>query len=166
MEPGTGVNVTLKANYTDMEVPYTGELVSHYEDKVTTSRVINGIRREETLLDVKPEFGPIYFLKDNTLVPTTTPPPVVTEPTTTTVKITYDEAKEIRQPNIEDPGLDENMIVVPKTSDTSNMQGDDGGPLSLQNKIETGYSGVSSLVEMSFLSLILSLTTIVISRIA
>nr|KAF7429956.1 hypothetical protein H0235_006354 [Vespula pensylvanica] len=140
LEPGTGVNVTLKANYTDMEVPYTGELVSHYEDKVTTSRMINGIRREETLLDIKPEFGPIYFLKDYSLVPTTTPPPVVTEPTTTTVKFNYDETKETRQPKMEDPGLDENMIVVPKTSDTSNMQGDDGGPLSLQNKIETGYS--------------------------
>ncbi|XP_014600422.1 PREDICTED: protein unzipped isoform X1 [Polistes canadensis] len=165
LEPGTGVNVTLKANYTDMEVPYTGELVSHYEDKGTTSRMINGIRREETLLDITPEFGPIYYLKDNSLVPTTTPPPVVTEPTTTTIKYTYNEKKETRQPKMEDPGLDENKIIIPKTSDTSNMQSDDGGPLSLQNKIESGHSGVSSLKIMSC-SLILSLTTIVINRIA
>lgn len=162
LEPGTGVNVTLTGNYTDMEIPYTGELVSHYEDKVTTSRLINGICRQETLLDVKPTFGPIYYLKDYSLVPTTTPPPVVTEPTTT-VKFAYDEAKGTRQPNMDDPGLDENMIVIPKTSDTSNMQGDDGGPLSLKNKIETANSGVSSL-EISLL--IVSITTVVISRIA
>ncbi|KAI4478446.1 hypothetical protein M0802_014532 [Mischocyttarus mexicanus] len=163
LEPGTGVNVTLKANYTDMEVPYTGELVSHYEEKGTTSRTINGIRREESLIDITREFGPIYYLKDNTLVPTTVPPPVITEPTTTTIKYTYNGKKEIRQ--MGDPSLDENKIIIPKTSDTSNMQSDDGGPLSLQNKIDSEYSGVSSLKIMSC-SLILSLTTILINRIA
>lgn len=137
LKPGTGRKVTLKANYTDMEVPYSGTLISYYEDEVTRSRGINGIRREETMFDVTPEFGPIYFLSNNSLVPTTTVPPT-TEASTTT---TQEYIKEPRQPEMDNEDHDENMIIPPKKSDVSNMQSDDGGPLSLKNKVEDSHSG-------------------------
>ncbi|KZC11917.1 PREDICTED: protein unzipped [Dufourea novaeangliae] len=138
LEPGTGINVTLKANYTDMEVQYSGTLISHYEDGETKSRVISGIRREETMFDVKPEFGPIYFLSNYSLVPTTTIPPT-TEATTTVMPQEY--IKETHKQDMDNEDHDENMIIPPKKSDMSNMQSDDGGPLSLKNKVEASHSG-------------------------
>lgn len=156
MEPGTGINVTLRANYTDMEVPYSGTLISHYEDGETKSRVISGIRREETMFDIVPEFGPIYFLGNYSLVPTTTVPPT-TEPTTTSMpqivhKVTHKQ-------DTEDEDQDENMIIPPKKSDMSNMQSDDGGPLSLKNKVEVTHSG-TTLARLSAGMLLISLTMI------
>ncbi|XP_076183842.1 beta-pore-forming protein unzipped [Ptiloglossa arizonensis] len=138
LEPGTGINVTLKANYTDMEVPYSGTLISHYEDGETKSRLISGIRREETMFDIKPEFGPIYFLSNYSLVPTTTIPPT-TEASTTAMP--QDLNKDTRKQDMDDEDHDENMIIPPKKSDMSNMQSDDGGPLSLKNKVEVSHSG-------------------------
>lgn len=146
LEPGTGVNVTLRANYTDMEVPYTGTLISHYDDGETKSRVISSFRREKTMFDVVPEFGPIYFLGNYSLVPTTTPPPT-TEPSTTPV---IESAKEKTHKHHEMESIDENMIIPPKKSDMSNMQSDDGGPLSLKNKVEISNSGCS-LVKSSLM---------------
>lgn len=32
LQPGTAVNVTLIGNYTKMEAPYTGTLISYYAD--------------------------------------------------------------------------------------------------------------------------------------
>lgn len=153
LEPGTAVNVTLRANYTEMEVPYTAELISHYEDGVTTSRVITGTRQEETLVDITPEFGAVYFLSNYSLVPTTVPPPT-TEPPTTTTTITTTvitttmttKRQEINRTtqrhrdktNVADH--DENMILSPEKTDIStSMQGDDGGPVSLK-KVEVSYN--------------------------
>ncbi|CAL1676852.1 unnamed protein product [Lasius platythorax] len=156
LEPGTGVNVTLRANETGMEVPYTATLISHYEDGATMSRVISGTRQEETLLDIVPEFGPVYFLSNYSVVPTTVPPPTTTEPPTTTIAATTTTTKTTTmQPqettyrprqmsNAADAAdHDENLIVPPKKTDMSTgMQNDDGGPLSLKNKGEM-YSGVA-----------------------
>ncbi|XP_053987878.1 protein unzipped [Hylaeus volcanicus] len=139
LEPGTGINVTLKANYTDMDVPYSGTLISHYEDGETKSRVINGIRREETMFDVKPEFGPIYFLSNYSLVPTTTVPPTTPVPITT--PMSQDLSKDSPRRYMDNEDHDENMIIPPKKSDMSNMQSDDGGPLSLKNKVDVSHSG-------------------------
>lgn len=163
LEPGTGINVSLTANYTNMEVPYSGTLISHYEDRETKSRVISGIRTEETMFDIKPEFGPIYFLGNYSLVPTTTEPPT-TEPSTTTVpqnvsKDAHDHRHTHDMEVSEDH--DENMIIPPKKSDMSNMQSDDGGPLSLKNKVETTHSGASSLLRLNVGLLFISLPTIV-----
>lgn len=161
LEPGTGINVTLEGYCIDMEVPYSGALISHYEDGETKSRVISGIRSEQTIFDVKPEFGSIYFLGNYSLVPTTTAPPT-TEPstTTTTTTISQNMSKNIhRDHNIDDnEDHDENMIIPPKKSDISNMQSDDGGPLSLKNKVETTHSGTSLFrinLEMFIISLII-----------
>lgn len=160
LEPGTGVNVTLKANYTDMEVPYTATLISHYEDGATMSRPISGTRQEETLLDIVPEFGPVYFLSNYSVVPTTVPPPTTTEPPTTTVTptTTMQSQETTHRPrqmgNAADTAdHDENMIVPPKKMDASNMQNDDGGPLSLKNKGD--YSGVAC-AKSSLLTLVAS----------
>lgn len=153
LEPGTGVNVTLKANYTEMEMPYTAKLISHYEDGVTTSRVISGIRQEETLLDIAPEFGPVYFLSNYSLVPTTVPPPTTEPPTTTTTTTTVmtttmttrqETSKTTHRHRQMDDAADhdENLILPPKKTDIStSMQSDDGGPLSLKNKVEATYNG-------------------------
>ncbi|XP_017752376.1 PREDICTED: protein unzipped [Eufriesea mexicana] len=157
LEPGTGVNVTLRANYTDMEVPYTGTLISHYEDGETKSRVINGIRMEETMFDIKPEFGSIYFLGNYSLVPTTTVP-TTTEPSTTAIPQNVSKVTR-HDHDTENEDHDENMIVPPKKSDMSNMQSDDGGPLSLKNKVEVTHSG-TSLLRLNGI-LVISLTFIV-----
>ncbi|XP_070170373.1 beta-pore-forming protein unzipped [Polyergus mexicanus] len=161
LEPGTGVNVTLKANYTDTEVPYTATLISHYEDGATMSRVISGTRQEETLLDIVPEFGPIYFLSNYSVVPTTVPPPTTTEPPTTTIAATttmqpQETTHRSRQMGnaVDSMDHDENLIVPPKKIDIStSMQNDDGGPLSLKNKGD--YSGVAC-AKSSLLTLVVS----------
>ncbi|KAK9301088.1 hypothetical protein QLX08_006427 [Tetragonisca angustula] len=162
LEPGTGINVSLTANYTNMEVPYSGTLISHYEDRETKSRVINGIRTEETMFDIKPEFGPIYFLGNYSLVPTTTEPPT-TEPSTTTTpqNVSKDTHHRHAHDMEESEDHDENMIIPPKKSDMSNMQSDDGGPLSLKNKVETTHSGASSLLRLNVGLLLISLPIIV-----
>ncbi|EFN86325.1 protein unzipped isoform X2 [Harpegnathos saltator] len=163
LEPGTGVNVTLRANYTDMEVPYRATLISHYEDSATTSRVISGTRQEETMFDIMPEFGPVYFLNNYSLVPTTMPPPT-TEPTTTTITTmmttTTKQPQEMsktthrhRQMNDESDN-DENLIIPPKKTDMSTgMQNDDGGPLSLKNKVEITHGGACGALKSSLLTL-------------
>lgn len=157
MKPGTGLNVTLKANYTDMEVPYSGTLISHYEDGETKSRIISGIRREETMFDVTPEFGSIYFLSNYSLVPTTTVPPTTEATSTTPLPSTV--IKDIHKQDMDNEDHDENMIIAPKKSEMSNMQSDDGGPLSLKNKVEVSHSGTSSFRLNAMF--ILSLTMIV-----
>ncbi|XP_011694033.1 PREDICTED: protein unzipped [Wasmannia auropunctata] len=179
LEPGTAVNVTLQANYTDMEVPYTATLVSHYEDGVTTSRTISGTRQEETLFDVAAEFGAIYFLSNFSLVPTTTPPPTTTTelPTTTTVMTTTTMVTTTKQEtnrathrhqtdgtSSEMVNHDENMILPPKKTDISTgMQSDDGGPLSLKNKVEVIYGGATSVaLQSSLLTLVVPLLLLLI----
>jgi len=167
------MNVTLRANYTDMEVPYTATLISHYEDGATTSRVISGTRQEETLFDIMPEFGPVYFLGNFSLVPTTVPPPTTTTepPTTTTLMTTTTTATTAKQPqetsrathrHRTDDGADivdhdENLILPPKKTDISTgMQSDDGGPLSLKNKVEVMYAGATSVsLQSSLLTLVI-----------
>ncbi|XP_026295137.1 unzipped isoform X2 [Apis mellifera] len=168
LEPGTGINVTLKGYCIDMEVPYSGTLISHYEDGETKSRFISGIRSEQTIFDVKPEFGSIYFLGNYSLVPTTTASPT-TEPSTTTsttisqkhIKVFVVNKDILHEHNVDDnEDHDENMIIPPKKSDMSNMQSDDGGPLSLKNKVETTHSG-TSLFRINLGMFIISLIIIV-----
>ena len=156
LEPGTAVNVTLVANYTDMEVPYMAKLVAVYGDKTTKSRSISGVRQEETMRNVEPQFSPVFFLHNNSLVPTTVPPPTTSTTTTTSTRAPEPIVMEKEIPVMEDPNLeaeDENMIMPPKKIDASNIQNDDGGPLSLKNKIEggnsLGYSFVPSLLTIA-----------------
>ncbi|XP_043275472.1 protein unzipped [Venturia canescens] len=172
LEPGTAVNVTLRANYTDMEVPYTGELVSVYEDGERRSRMIGGMCREETMMDLKYEFGPIYYLSNMSIVPTTLPPPSTEAmlPTTTMKKTTKEPEytsvqEETYGPNEQTPEVDENLIVPPRKTDTSNMQNDDGGPLSLKNKVEGSQSSSTSLSSSTSALALITLTIIAFHRI-
>ncbi|XP_018365953.1 PREDICTED: protein unzipped isoform X1 [Trachymyrmex cornetzi] len=172
LQPGTGVNVTLKANYTDMEVPYSANLISHYEDSTTTSRMISGTRQEETLFDITPEFGPIYFLSNFSLVPTTVPPPTTTTdpPTTTTLMTTtvpttmkQDSSRTTHRHQTDDSDIDhdENLITPPKKTDISTGMHDNNSPLLL--KVETLYGGATSVAfQSSLLTLVIPLLLLLI----
>lgn len=161
--------MTLKANYTEMEVPYTATLVSHYEDGMTLPRVITGIRQEESLFDITPEFGPVYFLSNFSLVPTTVAPPTTTElPTTTTttttmISTTLETTRTTyRHRKTDMADHDENSVLSKNTDLSTSMQGDDGGPLSLKNKVDMAHGNAATfkstlltLVASSLLLLIL-----------
>lgn len=167
LEPGTGVNVTLRANCTNMEVPYSATLISHYEDGATTSRPISGIRQEETLFDIKVEFGPIYFLNNYSLVPTTVPPPPTTTepPTTTTIATTKQPQETTHQQHVttEMERGDENTIK--KTDISTGMQSDDGGPLSLKDKVDIIHNGAACATFKSSLLLYPLLLLLILHRI-
>lgn len=143
LEPGTAVKVTLRANYSDMEVPYTAQLVSRYKDGTKLSRPISGVRREESMIDVEPDFGPVYFMGNMSLVPTTTTTTTTTSTTTGETPVFNENGANNRDEN--DPNaVDINMIEPPgKKGDLGGgMQADDGGPLSLKNKLdEAGQTG-------------------------
>ncbi|XP_057327320.1 protein unzipped [Microplitis mediator] len=171
LEPGTAVNVTLKANYMDMEVPYTGELISHYEDGQQRSRDISGMRREETMRDITPEFSPIYFISNFSIVPTTLAPPTTrtTTGTTTSLKSStftssstgYSKSGAMSDETTPDMSIkededDENLIIPPRKSDPG-MQNDDGGPLSLKNKEPVAVTGFSNVLKSSITLLLTSM---------
>lgn len=167
LDPGTAVNVTLRANYTDMEVPYSGELVSIYEDGERKSRMMTGMCREETMMDVKPEFGPIYYTSNMSLVPTTVAPPTTEAMTTTTItkQPEYTSSKETHSIEEATPEIDENLIVPPRTNDQSSMQNDDGGPLSLKNKVEGEASSATSSIVLKPNLIFLAISAIAFYRI-
>lgn len=177
LQPGTAVNVTLKANYTDFEALYTGQLVSHYEDGETRTRGISGMRHEITMMDLKPEFGPIYFLSNLSIVPTTLAPPTTRGTTGTTSGSTSkattfsSSSSSSASSNINTNDItlgattaseitknddDENMILPPRKTDMSNMQNDDGGPLSLKNKEDPDRSS-SNIFHLSVTIILMSL---------
>ncbi|KYQ57336.1 Protein unzipped [Trachymyrmex zeteki] len=174
LQPGTGVNVTLKANYVDMEIPYAANLISHYEDGAMISRQISGTRQEETLFDITPEFGPIYFLSNFSLVPTTIPPPTTTTepPTTTTLMTTttvpttmkQETSRTTHRHQTDDSDIDhdENLITPPKKTDISTgMHNDNNRPLLL--KVEVPYGGASSVAfQSSLLTLVIPLLLLLI----
>lgn len=168
LEPGTGVNVTVRANYTDYEVPYTGQLVSHYKDGESKSREINGVRREETMKNLRPEFGPIYFLSNLTIVPTTVAPTTTRGTTGTAVSSsstsgstsasssTTNRQNDSNNIGGSDDADDDNSIIPPKSD--SNMQSDDGGPQSLKNKVAAG--GATNLLSCLYISIASLLVTL------
>lgn len=150
LSAGTGVNVTLKGNYTEVEVFYTADVVSHYEDGRNKLRPIDGFRQEKSMTDVKVEYSPIYFLNNLSIVPTTEPPTTTTDaPTTTTTVLPTTTTKRVPQPPIlmsgvdekisKDDGVDDNLIMSPK----KDQMGTDGGALSLK---ESERSAASQLI--------------------
>lgn len=84
LAPGRGVNVTLVGNWTESNIPYTAVVTAIYADNTKKSRSLVGMRRELGLRDVRPDFGPVYYLHNYTHVPTTT----TTTTSTTTQKTT------------------------------------------------------------------------------
>jgi len=156
-----------------MEVPYSANLISHYEDSTTISRMISGTRQEETLFDITPEFGPIYFLSNFSLVPTTVPPPTTTtDPSTTTLMTTMtvpttmkqDSSRTTHRHQTDDSDIDhdENLIIPPKKTDISTgMHNDNNTPLLL--KVEVQYGGATSVAfQSSLLTLVIPLLLLLI----
>lgn len=85
LEPGTAVNVTLYGNYTESEIPYNATVVAVYKDKETREINIRDTKRENLMKDVVAHFSPVYFIHNNSHVPTTT---TTTQATTTTISST------------------------------------------------------------------------------
>lgn len=82
LSPGQGVNVTLVANWTESNIPYSAKVTAFYPDGSKKSRKILGSRREVGLRDTHAEFGPVYWLHNNSHVPTTTTTTTTTSTTT------------------------------------------------------------------------------------
>ena len=182
LEPGTAVNVTLRGDYTDIEVPYSGKLLSHYEDKASVNpRTIDGVRREESISEIKPDFGPVYYLSNMSLVPTTEPPPS-TEPTTpttaapTTLRLTtmpttirqqqaneqMDSATE-EQYHKDSASIDENSINAKRPEVAPGVQSDDGAPESLTGTAR-GAAAASAWIS-DFAALVTTLGMLIVHRI-
>lgn len=159
LEPGTAVEVTLTANYTETELPYSGQLIAHYADGATRARVMTGIRKEETLIDVKPEMGPIYFLSNNSLVPTTTQEPTTTERTTifTTMPTTTVDMNKFDQSTTNEAGStltenavsDETSILTRNPEVTSVKKENNEIPQSLRNGADYRHQVALALALLS-----------------
>ncbi|KAG6457567.1 hypothetical protein O3G_MSEX010365 [Manduca sexta] len=109
LEPGTACNVTFRGNRTDRDVQYTATLITSYNGKDSRSRQMRGQRIENTL-EVEAIYGEIYFVGNNSLVPTTTTTTTTTTSTTTTTPL----------PTVP-PAPEENDIAIPiKKPESSN----------------------------------------------
>ncbi|GAB0087731.1 Protein unzipped [Sergentomyia squamirostris] len=87
--PGTALNVTVRGNYTKIEGPYTATLVAYYADNDNAvSRTIRAVLQKAEMLDVKIEFSPVYWIHNQTVVPTTTTTSTTSTTTTTTTTTT------------------------------------------------------------------------------
>ncbi|XP_060516606.1 protein unzipped [Cylas formicarius] len=98
LDEGTAVNVTLTGNYTEMEIPYTATVVSLYKDNEKREITIRDIKRENKVIELVYNYSPIYFLHNNSYVPTTPAPTTTsttTTSTTTTVRPTSTTLKEL-----------------------------------------------------------------------
>lgn len=92
---GTAVNVTLVGNFTEFEIPYTATVVAIYEDNDRRDFFIEDTKRENKVVDVAFEFSPVYFLHNNSHVPTTTTTTTTTTSTTTTTTKTTSTTQEV-----------------------------------------------------------------------
>lgn len=119
LEPGTACNVTFRGNKTERDVQYTAKLITLYDGKDSRSRQMRGQRIENTL-EVEPVFGEIYFVGNNSLVPTTT------TTTTTTTTSTTTPAPETVPPSPEENDIPSAIKKGDATNevDTGGMMGD------------------------------------------
>lgn len=170
--PGTAVNVTLRGNYGEWDTPYTAVITSLYKGGGKMDRLVKDSQREHSMRDVISEFGPVYFLHNNSIVPvtTTTTTTTTTTRTTTTFKTTTttEDAVPISPPEvIEIPAnnLDPQRPHQPGNSANGNeensiMISDDGGAQSLQNKdqnVKPNQGGTAASVTSSMAILILGI---------
>ncbi|CAH0556536.1 unnamed protein product [Brassicogethes aeneus] len=99
LETGTAVNVTLIGNYTETDVPYTATVVAIYKDEKRREWVIHESKREKKMDEVYANFDPLYFIHNNSHVPTTTTTTSTTTTTTTSkTTTTTQEANPISLP--------------------------------------------------------------------
>nr|CAD7205185.1 unnamed protein product [Timema douglasi] len=128
LEPGTAVNVTLRGNHTESEVPYSGKLVAVYEDGSTKARDIEGSRREVAMLDVRPEFSAVYYIRNLTLVPTTTTTTSTTTTTTTTTMSTT-TAMSVETPAVAETRRNKTPMGSNVKGENSSIQSDEASSL-------------------------------------
>ncbi|XP_045471636.1 protein unzipped [Harmonia axyridis] len=100
LEEGTAVNVTLKGNYTESDIPYISTVTAFYKDNEVLESLIRDSLLMKYMTGVVIEFGPVYFLSNNTLVPTTTTTARTTSITTTLTSKT--QTISVPMPNTED----------------------------------------------------------------
>lgn len=159
--PGTAVEVTLHANYTDSNIPYTAELTAIYKDGETKTRKISGTKRELGMWDIKPIFGSVYFIGNNSLVPTTTTTTTSTTTTTTTKRTTTTSST--TEPPSPVPAPPSSMQKAPKKGyqaesakkgENSAMQSDQ----SAETRASTTNSGSRVLFSMWLIGLIVIIT--------
>lgn len=102
LQPGTALNVTVKGNYTVTDSAYTAEVTTYYVDKSEPQkRKIEAYLRKAEMLNVKMSFSPIYWIHNQTFVPTTTTTTTTTT-STTQATTTSREPKPISPP-VEEP---------------------------------------------------------------
>lgn len=81
---GTAVNVTLFGNYTESDVPYTTIVKAVFKDNETLESPLEDNLIEHYVGGVTIEFSPVYFLHNNSLIPTTTKATtIITKPPST-----------------------------------------------------------------------------------
>lgn len=143
LEPGTAVNVTLSGNYGEWDVPYTAMITAIYKDGDKRDWQIKDSRREYTMRDVLPEFGRVYFLHNNSYVPTTTTTTTTTttSKTTTTAKATTtttEDAAPITPPEVDESYSSKEKKTVEEISTDgkheNNIMIADDAAMSLKNK--------------------------------
>jgi hypothetical protein len=169
LESGTAVNVTLQGHNIDVEVPYSGMLFSHYKDNASIDpRIINGVRREESIIDITPNFGVIYYLNNSNFVPTTMMF-LINESTTSkmamiitnhhlqTDPFTLSNDDFENQFEKKQTAIERNKILTSMQQlEVTSMQ-DDGAPLSLKDKNEKSMAWKISVSKFILLMTILIL---------
>lgn len=145
----TAVNVTLKAKYVDADIPYSATLVSLYRDDNEYKRTIEDNLREAMLQDIIAEYSPVYFIRNNSLVPTTTTTTTTTTSTTTSTTTkkttTVTEMFPIDAPNVEE-------TTKPKIVDKdmeNQVLSDDGDAVSLLTEKNEDSTNTSPSIFLS-----------------
>ncbi|XP_018572054.1 protein unzipped [Anoplophora glabripennis] len=95
LEAGTAVNVTLMGNYTESEIPYNATVVAIYKDGEKKEIEIRDTKREKIVSDVIALYDPVYFLHNNSHVPTTTTTTAATTSGTTSTTFKTSTPQEI-----------------------------------------------------------------------
>lgn len=144
LEEGTAVNVTLMGNYTEAEVPYIATVVAIYKDGEKREILIRDTKRENKMSSIVAVYSPVYFLHNNSFVPTTTTTSTTTSTTTTTVKTTISTDK------ISPPDTPPEVVMNNKRSDLeSEKKHDNGSMLSDEQKSDNDVSSLKKKIAES-----------------
>lgn len=135
---GTATFTQLQGEYMEIEVAYSATLLSVFEDNTTMNRTLHGIRKYSAMAGVKPLYGPLYFIQNNTLVPTTTTTTTEEPPTTTTISTTSTTSmtNEITKSTSGGTTAEDHHATI--------MYGDDGGAMQLNKRDHEHQNGTNS----------------------
>ncbi|KAL3282742.1 hypothetical protein HHI36_005911 [Cryptolaemus montrouzieri] len=114
LEEGTAVNVTLKGNYTESDIPYVTTVTAFFKDNNTLESILRDSLLMKHMTDVVIEFSPVYFLSNNTVVPTTT---TTARTTSLTTQVSQTQTIPVNIPNTEDIYVLDEKSEKPMTND-------------------------------------------------